>query len=124
VVYLAEHPALALVESLANLTGSAASLPSEYQLIKVEVAESVQANRVNLNDLPPLWREEFGHSQEVGDAWLAEGNTALLAVPSAPSPESTNYLFNPLHPEARRIQIEWCRWIAYDSRLLGFRERN
>jgi hypothetical protein len=38
-------------------------------------------------------------------------------VPSAPSPESSNYLLNPLHPDARSLVIDWSRWIDYDKRL-------
>jgi hypothetical protein len=34
-----------------------------------------------------------------------------------PSPESTNCLFNPLHPDARKVRVEWSRWIDYDRRL-------
>jgi hypothetical protein len=45
-----------------------------------------------------------------------------LAVPSAPSPESLNYLFNPLHPDAKGVAIEWCKWIKYDKRLFHLPE--
>jgi hypothetical protein len=41
----------------------------------------------------------------------------LLRVPSAPSPESWNYLLNPLHVEAKGLQVEWARWVRYDRRL-------
>jgi len=63
VVYLAEHSALALVESLANLTGSAASLPRKYQLIKVEVPAPILAGEVEESALPDLWREDFETSR-------------------------------------------------------------
>jgi RES domain-containing protein len=103
VVYLAEHSALALVESLANLTDSAASLPRKYQLIKVEVPAPILAGEVEESALPDLWRKDFETSRKIGDAWLAEAKSALLRVPSAPSPESWTYLLNPLHSDARQI---------------------
>ena len=33
-----------------------------------------------------------------------------------------NYLFNPLHPDAKGVEIEWCRWIKYDKRLFRMPE--
>src|ERR1700753_139633 len=35
------------------------------------------------------------------DFWLPGAESALLAVPSVPSPESVNYPFNPLHLDAQ-----------------------
>jgi hypothetical protein len=35
---------------------------------------------------------------------------------------STNYLLNPLHPDASGIRVASCKWIEYDQRL--FRVRN
>ena len=42
IVYLAEHPALALVETLVNLNDSAQELSDKYQLIKVAVPAMLQ----------------------------------------------------------------------------------
>ena len=46
----------------------------------------------------------------------------LWQIDSVPSPESMNYLFNPLHPDARGVEIEWCKWIKYDKRLFHIPE--
>jgi hypothetical protein len=32
-------------------------------------------------------------------------------------PESWNYLLNPLHPDAAKLQMEWATHITYDNRL-------
>jgi RES domain-containing protein len=122
VVYLAEHPALALIETLVNLRARPDTLLDKYQLMKV-ASRSVSSTIVEGSSLPDGWRSYWPATQVIGDEWLASGSTALLAVPSAPSPESTNYLLNPLHPDARHIQIDWCRSIGYDNRLFGIRER-
>jgi RES domain-containing protein len=60
VVYLSEHPALALLETIVNLNGTPADFPN---------------------------------------------------------------LLNPLHPDASGVEIDWCRWIAYDDRIFGIREK-
>jgi RES domain-containing protein len=116
IVYLSEHPALALIETLANLKGDPRLFPENYQLMKVTVPDKV-APFV----LPPgasaHWEERIPVTQYVGDTWLRNREWALMAVPSAPSPESTNYLFNPLHPDAARFTIEWVKEFKYDQRL-------
>jgi RES domain-containing protein len=63
------------------------------------------------------WRESVEATRAMGDAWLASRRSALLRVPSAPSPESWNYLLNPLHAEAGQLVREWTRWVRYDRRL-------
>ena len=121
IVYLSEHPALALVEVLANLHGDPGLLPNSYQLIKVRLEPGLFAEQLDAVSLADNWREDFNETQAAGDEWLARGSAALLAVPSAPSPESVNYLLNPLHADARRLGMEWSRRLGYDKRLFSIR---
>ena len=115
IVYLSEHPAVALIEALANLKGDPQLFPDTYQLIRINVAESVSREAPLI--LSKNWREDLVETRSRGDSWLSEGRSALLAVPSGPSPESLNYLFNPLHTDARGLAIEWHKRIGYDRRL-------
>jgi RES domain-containing protein len=117
IVYLSEHPALALIESLANLKGDPKLFPASYQLMKISVADSVSREALDPNILPPDWLEDIAGTRSTGDFWLANGRSALLAVPSAPSPESLNYLFNPLHADAQGLAMAWQKRIVYDKRL-------
>ena len=118
IIYLSEHPALALIESLVNLKGNPDLFPDSYQLLKI-AADAASAMILG-EDLPDDWRMNVAATRPVGDQWLRERRSALLGVPSAPSPESTNYLFNPLHPEAHGVRVEWSRRIAYDRRLFQY----
>jgi RES domain-containing protein len=122
VVYLSEHPALALVEVLANLHGDPRLLPNTYQLISVRIEAGLAAEEFDSASLSENWRADLNETQAAGDEWLARGSSALLAVPSGPSPESVNYLLNPLHGNARRLAIEWAKWFGYDKRLFGIRD--
>ena len=124
VVYLSGYPALALIEVLANLRGNPGLFPDSYQLTKVTVSDQVTTAVVEPNGLLRNWRDDLNQTKSRGDAWLAVGNSALLAVPSVPSPESVNYLLNPLHPDAKGVEIEWCKWIKYDKRLFHIAETN
>lgn len=121
IVYFSEHPAVALIEVLANLKGNPLLFPDTYQLIKIDVADSVSTKILASNILSKKWRENIGETQSAGDSWLADSRSALLAVPSAPSPESLNYLFNPIHADANGVVIEWRKWIEYDKRLFRIR---
>jgi RES domain-containing protein len=120
IVYLAEHPALALVEILANLKGDPSTFPEKYQLIEIDVEDRVMmaCRAFGKSD----WRNSaIAVTQAFGNDWLKSRRSALLAVPSFSSPMSTNYLLNPLHPEASKIKVASCKWIEYDQRLFRIR---
>jgi len=117
IVYLSEHPALALIEVLANLKGDPRLFPDRYRLMKIAAPDTVSRMTLESNTLPDSWRETLDTPRAAGDAWLSASASALLKVPSAPSPESWNYLLHPSHPDATRLQIMWSRWIRYDARL-------
>jgi RES domain-containing protein len=122
IVYLTEHPAVSLVEVLANLRGNPRLFPDTYRLMKIETPPDLPRLAVDPITLPQGWRNDLALTQELGDAWLAARTAALVAVPSAPSPESTNYLLNPRHPDARQLTILWTRWVEYDKRLFHLHE--
>ena len=124
IVYLSDYPALALIEVLANLRGNPKLFPDCYQLMKVTVADYVVTDALSPHILLSNWRDDMNQTKSIGDSWLAGGHSALLAVPSVPAPESVNYLFNPLHADAKGVEIEWCKRIKYDKRLFHLPQTN
>ena len=122
IVYLSEHPAVALLEVLANLKGNPKLFPNKYLLLKIAVEDSVFTAAQPPKNLPANWRADIDSTQHAGDSWLATTRSALLAIPSVPSPESLNYLLNPRHPHAKRLTIAWSKWIDYDQRLFHLHE--
>ncbi len=117
IVYLSEHPALALIEVLANLKGNPRLFPDAYRIMKIEVQNSVWSAAQDCGTLPTAWRDTLDHTRALGDTWLAARSSALFRVPSAPSPESSNYLLNPLHADAQDLEVAWTKWVSYDKRL-------
>lgn len=118
IVYLSEHPAVALVETLANLRGDARLFPDHFQLMKMAGAGGLAIQQPSSEcGLPPSETPSLVVTQAFGNAWLASRASALLRVPSVPSPESWNYLLNPQHPHAAFLRMEWVKNIAYDRRL-------
>jgi RES domain-containing protein len=120
VVYLADHPASALVEVMVHLEIDAEDLPSHYQLLGVEVPDSAAITTLGENELPAGWRQPITSTRARGDDWLRTGASALLRVPSAIVPEAANYLLNPAHPDAARISIASALRAAFDPRLMAF----
>ncbi|MGH9518643.1 MAG: RES family NAD+ phosphorylase [Terriglobales bacterium] len=117
IVYLSEHPALALVETLVNLQFGAAIMPATYWLTRVGVDSKETVQTLETSHLPAEWRDQLATTRALGDAWLAERSSALLRIPSAPVPESFNYLLNLRHPHAGSVKAQWQRQLNYDRRL-------
>jgi len=114
IVYLSEHPALALLEVLVNLKGNPQLFPDRYQLIKVVAGDSVPIDELSISS---DWKENPSAARLAGDSWLAGGRTAIVTVPSAVCPEAVNFLLNPLHRDAPGVAIEWVKWVEYDKRF-------
>ncbi len=105
-----------MLEFLVHVT-EPSLLPDSIQLLKIAVPPQVSVEILDSRQLSEAWRENQRETQRLGDQWLASQRTALLGVPSAPSPKSTNYLLNPLHPDAAMLEIAECERIQMDLRL-------
>ena len=55
----------------------------------------------------------------MGDAWVREARSAVLALPSVIIAGEPNYLLNPAHPDFKKISIGRPEKFTFDSRLLG-----
>lgn len=119
VVYLAEHPAAAILEILVHLEiGSPAGLPDTYQLLRVEVADDVTIAEMADDGIPANWQDDMAWSQGAGTEWLSAGGSALLKVPSAVVPYAHNYLMNPEHEGAGQLTISMAIQVRHDPRIL------
>jgi RES domain-containing protein len=73
-----------------------------------------------LNDPPPYWRAlNSPEAVQIGGRWLAGRRTAVLRVPSAIAPREANYVVNPTHPDAARIQVLSPDPLVWDPRPFG-----
>jgi RES domain-containing protein len=115
VVYLATTPAGAVVEALVHLELKPNQLPKSYRLLKAEAPDDLI--KMHFSALTADWRHNETASRTLGDEWLARNQTALLEVPSAILPETSNVLLNPLHPEAAQINVLWHEAYPFDERL-------
>lgn len=118
-VYLASSPSLAVLETLAHIS------PTEFgerKLLELEVPED-STERVSealflqlLRDAPR--RELEKPTREYGSRWARKGRSLLLEVPSIVVPVEQNYLLNPQHDQARRIQILREELVRLDRRII------
>jgi RES domain-containing protein len=115
-VYTAENVSLAALELLVHLQESA--LLASYALLPATFpAAAVTA--LDAAALPARWKTwpAPARLRQLGDAWLAEGRSAVLAVPSAVVPAERNYLLNPAHPDFRKVTLGAPQRFAFDRRL-------
>lgn len=117
VVYAAGSLSLAALETLVHL--DADTFPSEYVAIPAEIPDHLPTRRVDPTDLPAAWRQVQDQPalQAIGDEWVRQAQTAVLSVPSAVVPFESNFLLNPNHSDARRVQIGEPRPFSFDPRL-------
>lgn len=118
IVYLADSPASALLEVLVRFEVPDDEWPAHYQLLAVDVPDELASVSVEVNSLPSDWRENLSLTQSLGDGWLAASDVPLMRVPSAIVPFTSNWLLNPLHPDARQCTIVSVTRELFDRRLL------
>ena len=122
VVYFAESPTAALVETLVHLEVESEDTPDFYTLLKISVPDGVAIQPLD----PPAgseWKQDLELTRRIGDAWLASLETALARVPSAIAPHTWNYLLNPAHPDAKQVQVAEVIKERFDNRLFRFGAR-
>ncbi len=110
IIYTADSSALAMLEVRVHLDLTAAQL-TRFVMLKIDIPDGVS---IQTSDADP--RDEK-LARETGDQWLAERPTAVMQVQSALAPVGSNYLINPLHPDAGQIAIIAQAPFAFDARL-------
>jgi RES domain-containing protein len=114
IVYLAGSPSAVLLEVCVHT--SANDVPPEYTLLKIEGPDAKIAV-IKPEDLPPDWATRVDVTRDLGTEWLRENRGALLQVPSAIVPETSNFLFNPIHADAAKFSIMDVFAYPFDVRL-------
>lgn len=102
-VYLAEHPALAVLEVRVHLD----LLPDDYVLMRVELP----------SEPPEVVAAVPPDPRSLGDGWLCAGRTAVLQVPSVIVPAASNLLLNPHYPAAGAAKAMLPQPFRFDARL-------
>lgn len=117
VVYTAGSLSLASLEILVHL--GHAEMLHRYMCIPVSFDDSL-CRQLARSDLPPDWAADPApdSTRTLGARWVADGSSAVLAVPSAIVHIETIFILNPRHPDFRRITIGNASEFRFDPRLL------
>ena len=117
VIYTAQSAALAALEMLVHLESS--SLLSSYVLIPCSFQKRLVL-RLDRTRLPAQWRAHpaVPPLQLLGDAWLKNGLSTVLEVPSVIIQSESNYLLNPVHPDFASIDVGPAQPLDFDVRLV------
>ena len=118
-MYLSSTPASALLEVLVHLEIEEGHLPRFYKLLEIQAPDDVGIDKLeDFAKLPKGWPRKEAVTRALGDQWLHQNSAALLQVPSALVPRTSNFLLNPLHPEAAKIHVASVSRQVLDPRLL------
>src|SRR5688572_595757 len=79
IVYLADHPASALLEMLVHVDRDL--IPATYRLLRVVASETIAVDSIDTDTLASDWRTQPASTRQLGDHWLDQSATALLQVP-------------------------------------------
>jgi RES domain-containing protein len=115
VAYVSFSKSLAALETLVHLklpvTAKYVAIPLQFDDALVEIFPTTT--------LPAGWNAEPPSlvSQQIGDDWVENNRSALLALPSVLTGE-TNFLINPAHPDFSKIKIGKPEPFTFDPRLL------
>ena len=116
VVYTSSTKSLAALESLVHLNP-----PVSFKYVAIRITfDDALVKIVTPKVLPPNWQVEPPppSTKALGDIWVQEAESAILALPSVIIPGETNYLLNPAHPGFKKISIGRPERFTFDPRLL------
>ncbi len=118
VVYVSEHQSTAAFEVFANRVPFI--LDEKYKAFYLQWPDGL-TETFPIKKLPANWRitPASAETMEIGDRWVQERRSVVLALPSAISPADTNFLLNLGHRDFKRIRIDPPIDFAFDPRLLG-----
>ena len=98
-LYLASNRSLAMAEVAVHLT--LATVPPDLVMMTILIPETTSIAEIDVSILPENWNgfPYIEATRSIGDAFLFDGKTCLLKVPSAVTKGDFNYLANPHHTE-------------------------
>jgi RES domain-containing protein len=118
VIYLSEHESLAALEILVHT--KPLSSTERYHSFRVEWPDDL-TEYLPAKNLPSGWNVQppIAASRRIGDEWLEQARSLVLAVPSLLSNSELNFLLNPNHPHFKKIRIRPPVEYRFDQRMMG-----
>lgn len=117
-VYTSESRALAILEVAVHLDLSE-DLPTDRFYVEIDIPGEVEIREIRPEDLPKNWdsKPSILETQFIGDDFAKDNTAAVLKVPSSIVPPEFNYLINPNHPDAKKINLTSKEPLNFDKRF-------
>jgi RES domain-containing protein len=119
VLYLAEHFATAVLETVVHVATTA---PPPAHARWVTIGDDIAVVERTVADLPDGWDDPNDQSiaRRVGAEWFESGSGVGLIVPSVPGrPYERNVVLNATHPDFPRLVWEPVELVPWDPRLFA-----
>ncbi|HYM94428.1 MAG TPA: RES family NAD+ phosphorylase [Chitinophagaceae bacterium] len=119
-LYTSFSRALALLETLAHTPAKMLN-EKEYMLITLSIPDTIKLEELDREKLTAGWDAPDTRplTKNLGDQFLRQKKSLLLAVPSVLMPEENNFLINPVHKDMRKVKLVHKRKIYFDTRVKG-----
>lgn len=116
-IYTASSRSLACLENAVHR--SQAGLIQLFTIMTIEVPDNLKILKIAEDKLPDKWTNynEMHITQNIGNNWIKEHETAILQVPSSMIEEEVNYLLNPNHKDFHQIKVTRKRPFVFDERI-------
>ncbi|MBS1919058.1 MAG: RES family NAD+ phosphorylase [Bacteroidetes bacterium] len=117
-LYTSSSRSLSLLEILAHTPAKMLKMRT-YVLITLWLPDNVRMEALDKNKLSSGWDAPDTRllTKKLGDKFLRNRSSLLLTVPSVLMPEENNYLVNTVHPDMKKLKINFKRRIYFDARL-------
>lgn len=118
VVYLSEHQSTAALEIFVHREPF--EREDTFKAFYFEWPEAL-TEIFPREKLPPDWNIVPApiSTKEIGDRWVRQSRSPVLALPSVIVPAERNFLLNPAHRDFKRIKIHPPVAFNFDPRLVG-----
>jgi RES domain-containing protein len=115
-VYCSEHLSLAALEILVHIRP--VTIPDKFRAFRVAWNERMMIS-LKPSQLPKGWNAQPPGpvSKSIGDNWVHDGRSAVLALPSVLIPPERTFLLDPQHRDFAKIKITDAGIFAVDPRL-------
>jgi len=116
-LYCCENRSLALLETLANAYPGIKL--KDYFILEIEIPDQLKIYQPKLEQLPLNWNSVpmTNTTKLFGDEFIHKADYVGMRVPSTIMPFEYNFVFNPLHPDYKKIKIRQALAFEIDIRL-------
>jgi RES domain-containing protein len=117
IIYTASSRALACIENAVHM--DEVGLMQPFNVITINCPASIKVKTIRPTDIPAGWQDydQIQFTQNIGERWVKENQSAILRVPSAIIEEEVNYLLNPNHEDFKLIRIIKAEPFIFDKRI-------